>query len=114
MLSLVGKGSVCLMFPKNDSSEFEELYCSILESVIYKEADPSTYFWKVSLQMSLVFETEYRYENYTLASFWLAGIGLNLHIFLKHVPYLTRKVNSYDCYRNRIVYSLCAMQVAAN
>lgn len=36
MLSLVGKGSVCLMFPKSDSSEFEELYCSILESVIYR------------------------------------------------------------------------------
>lgn len=56
--------------------------------------------------MSPVFETEWGYENDTLASFWLAGISLNMHIFLKHVPYLTRKVNSYDCYHNRMFYGL--------
>lgn len=46
MLSLVGKGSVCLMFPKSDSSEFEELYCSILESIIYKEGRSCHLFLK--------------------------------------------------------------------
>lgn len=46
MFSLVGKGSVCPMFPKSDSSEFEELFCSILESVIYKEGRSCHLFLK--------------------------------------------------------------------
>lgn len=103
-----------VMLPKHDSSEFEELYSSILESVIYKECKSFHLFLKSVLQMSLAFETECRYENYTLASFCLAGIGLNMHIFLKHVPSLTRKVSSCDCYHSRILYHLCAMEVAVN
>lgn len=73
-----------------------------------KSANPSFIFEKWLWKMSLVFETECSYENYTLASFWLAGISLNMHSFLKHVPYLTWKVNSYNCYHNRILDSpLC-------
>lgn len=46
MLSLVARDSVCLMFPKSDSSEFEELYFSILDSVIYKEGRSCHLFLK--------------------------------------------------------------------
>lgn len=47
-----------VMFPKSDSSDFEELYSSILESVIYRECKSFHLFLKSALQMSLASETE--------------------------------------------------------